>query len=665
MRSVLVISDQRESIDRTKQSLPDECSVFIANSEHEALELVRNISVDLVLMDAVVINDKVLETATKIKSDKPNCVVLCTLGVGSLDEDAPDLVSNKHQIFDFFIRKPIIPTEAAKIIQSAFEKQELLQELADLRHEAERVANNYAAPNVAAPALADVTSILTAMARILSTSFDLDRFMNLFLEIVADMLRLNRAALMIYDSASDEYRIKAHRGLLPQIASNTKLRETDVLPSWLISEGRLITKSEAETMRFSPTFRQLNAELGKLQAVVSIPLLARGNLVGILNIGPRVTGVPYTNPELETLFILASHVAVSIQDSRLYHQIQYQKRYIENILVHMSSGVITIDSDEKVVIYNRRAAEILKIPEAHVLNRDLRALPSPLGDILFETLRDGKSYQKVEIQLALRQIPLEVSSYQIEDGGKVVSGSVMVFEDLSQRKQLECERRRSIELDLFNRITAAMAHEIKNPLVSIHTFVELLPSQFDDPEFRDNFSATVQSDVKRLDEIVEKIVSFADPTPHNFELGDIEALLNDCIRLLKEEGVDQGVDISLTCESETPPIRYDRTRMTKAFLYLMLYLVRDVDLPTKVKIAINPLRSNEAEKQLEIEIRCDGKMAPSEPLTDLFGLLSESQATIVDLGLSVSQRIIADHRWHLAAKASADGKLIFLVQIGS
>jgi two-component system sensor histidine kinase FlrB len=55
-----------------------------------------------------------------------------------------------------------------------------------------------------------------------------------------------------------------------------------------------------------------------------------------------------------------------------------------------------------------------------------------------------------------------------------VSGSVMVFEDLTAQKQLDEERRRADRLDFLNRVVGRIAHEIKNPLVSIKTFAELI-----------------------------------------------------------------------------------------------------------------------------------------------------------------------------------------------
>ena len=66
-----------------------------------------------------------------------------------------------------------------------------------------------------------------------------------------------------------------------------------------------------------------------------------------------------------------------------------------------------------------------------------------------------------------------------------------------------------------------MAHEIKNPLVSIKTFVELLEYQYDDPDLRDQFFHIVKYDVQSLDRITEKLFNFANKQSYRFEYGDI------------------------------------------------------------------------------------------------------------------------------------------------
>src|SRR5262249_53540003 len=132
-------------------------------------------------------------------------------------------------------------------------------------------------------------------------------------------------------------------------------------------------------------------EMAVLQAVVAIPLASHGQLVGILTLGQPISGGTYRRRETETLFNLATHLATAIRDIRVHHQLQYQKEFNERILQRMSSGVVTIGPEQRVVIMNRRAEEILGIAARGVLNRDLRGVPSPPGGLLFEKLSRGHS----------------------------------------------------------------------------------------------------------------------------------------------------------------------------------------------------------------------------------------------------------------------------------
>src|SRR5207253_973780 len=128
-----------------------------------------------------------------------------------------------------------------------------------------------------------------------------------------------------------------------------------------------------------------------LQSVLAVPLLAHGELVAILVVGQPVVGSTYGRRETETLFDLATHLATAIRDIALHNQLQREKEFSERILEHMSSGVITIGRDQRVGTMNRRAAEILGLAAPVVVGEDLRVLPSPLGDMLYDTLRSGRA----------------------------------------------------------------------------------------------------------------------------------------------------------------------------------------------------------------------------------------------------------------------------------
>src|SRR6185295_2260105 len=209
--------------------------------------------------------------------------------------------------------------------------------------------------------------------------------------------------------------------------------------------------------------------------------------------------------------------------------LQYEKEFNERILASMSSGVITIDPDQKVVAINERASAILGVPARDVLNRDLRVLPSPLGDMLFEALSKGRPVTRVELQLALRNLPLEVSTYPVMGDHTEPMGAVLVFEDLTAQRLLAQERRGADQLQLLTRVVARIADEIKNPLVSINAFMELIGERYDDASFRNQFSSVVGRDVRRLVQIFDKLAALVSEGDYRRDAMDIRSTVEECL----------------------------------------------------------------------------------------------------------------------------------------
>ena len=247
--------------------------------------------------------------------------------------------------------------------------------------------------------------------RAFAAGFDLPRALEMFLDAIGELVRPTRMALLLPDADAQEYRVATHRGLARPIVESVRLDAGQGLARWLAAQGRparLHDLSDPEITR----------ELKLLQSVLAVPLLAHGELVAILTVGQPLVGSMYRRGETETLFDLASHLATAIRDIALHNQLEREQQFSERILAHMSSGVITIGRDQRIGTINRRAEEILQLSSGEVLKQDLRALPSPLGDMLFDTLKTGRAAGRHEIQPALRGLWLEVSTYPVrgEDG---------------------------------------------------------------------------------------------------------------------------------------------------------------------------------------------------------------------------------------------------------
>ncbi|HEX9871989.1 MAG TPA: GAF domain-containing protein, partial [Candidatus Tectomicrobia bacterium] len=419
MKALLLVANKQERLAQLQKLLGEMHTLFTAESPADAVEFLQLTKVDVVIGAFDTRSPKVSQFFENVKAVQRHCVTL-----DLAPPPPPDGAGEETSIprTDFVLRRPFSREDLCQIIDQALEKQRLLEELASVRGQVS-MQPTPAAPKLNSDlSLSRIGQILRDFAKAFSAKSDLPRALNLFLDAIGEFLRPSRMSILTRNATTREFEIRAHRGLQPQIAESLRLRANEGLPLWLMTEARILHRAEVENHLHAPDYLDIHREMQALRTVASIPLIASGSLVGILNLGERVTGLSYTDDELEILFSLASQVAIGIQDINLYEEFHSQKTFIENILTHMSSGVITIGTDEKIRIYNHRAADILAKPSAEVIDEDLRHLPSPLGDLLYETLVHGVAYHKHEVVLSAGKHPLEVNTYQIFDEHRCLAG---------------------------------------------------------------------------------------------------------------------------------------------------------------------------------------------------------------------------------------------------
>ena len=153
-----------------------------------------------------------------------------------------------------------------------------------------------------------------------------------------------------------------------------------------------------------------------------------------------------------------------------------------------------------------------------------------------------------------------------------------------------------------------MGHEIKNPLVSIKTFVELLEYQYDDPELRDQFFSIVKHDVQTLDSITEKLFSFASKRSYRFEYGDINAAIHRATSaIFRVNAFRRSIsrtplrmlmnfiplcNIQITCSESIPLFKFDREQFENAITYILVYLMHNMKSLDKISVTSHSTMMN-------------------------------------------------------------------------
>jgi len=188
----------------------------------------------------------------------------------------------------------------------------------------------------------------------------------------------------------------------------------------------------------------------------------------------------------------------------------------DDILKHLNSGLFTIDRDGKIVYFNHAAEEILGYNESEAKGRDMRDLFSgrmpQLVESLLEVLNSKKQTPRNEMEIINRdgiKIPLGMSTSLLLDTNKTVRGVIAIFQDLTETKKMEEQIRAADRLAAVGELSAAIAHEIRNPLTAISGSVEVLNSEIDVSGENRRLLDLILRESNRLNDILSDFLLYA------------------------------------------------------------------------------------------------------------------------------------------------------------
>jgi two-component system nitrogen regulation sensor histidine kinase NtrY len=333
------------------------------------------------------------------------------------------------------------------------------------------------------------------------------------------------------------------------------------------------------------------------------------------------------------------------------HQIDARRRFSEAVLAGVSAGIIALDSQKKVTLYNRAAKEFLGIHNNDTLGKSVEELLPGISTLLEEANASKERFIQSEIALQLdkRALTLLVR-VTAERSYDVVDGYVVTFDDISP---LLSAQRSAAWAGVARRI----AHEIKNPLTPIHLAAERLRKKYaaeitSDPE---TFSRYVETIIRHVDDIgrmVNEFASFARMPAPQCEETDIRGLVQDIIfsQRCANESVEYDVAVS-----ESPMLCWcDPTQIRQVIINLCKNAVESLLQDEKEHPVIHVILTQEA-KHAVITIHDNGKGFPENLLDRLTEPYVTTRAKGTGLGLAIVKKIVEDHQGELQLYNAASG----------
>lgn len=258
-----------------------------------------------------------------------------------------------------------------------------------------------------------------------------------------------------------------------------------------------------------------------------------------------------------------------------------------------------------------------------------------------------------------------------------VGGAVAIFwiqaRHLAERRALEAAMAREQRLSAVGNLAAGVAHEIRNPLNAISIGLQRLRREFPpaDPGPRveyTRFTQIMQSEISRLNDIVNRFLSLARPALHSVNEEPLAPLLRELVTLLSSQAAAQQVQLVEKLNLGGATIRMDRQQLTQAFMNVLLNALQA--MPTGGTATIqadvaavqdgNPIGR---ESVARIRITDTGPGIPAENLDRLFDPYFTTKDAGTGLGLALTHKIIQDHHGSIRAESQAGAGATFVIAL--
>src|SRR5438874_6664589 len=347
-----------------------------------------------------------------------------------------------------------------------------------------------------------------------------------------------------------------------------QFKEEEPLVQWLAAHHEPLILEELHRARATVTTFAIRRQLEAAGAAAAVGVLSREQLIGIMLLGPRLSGRIYGSTEQSALQVLCGQLAVAIENAVLFTEVQNARIYNEILLQNLTTGVVAADADGHITVFNQEAVQIAGL-NTNGGERTLNDLPAPLRDIIQTTLTSGERQEDREVELAGGTFARASSAIFRGQGGELL-GALMVVTDITALKRLELQIRRSDRLASLGTLSAGMAHEIKNPLVSIKTFAQLLPERYQESDFRATFSSLIVHEIDRVDSLVNQLLRFARPAKPLLRPMHVHEVLEKTLQLVQHRLYQKEIKLTQTLEASLDTIRADSDQMEQVFLNFFL-----------------------------------------------------------------------------------------------
>ncbi|MHA0856615.1 two-component system sensor histidine kinase NtrB [Paenibacillus sp. CMAA1364] len=337
--------------------------------------------------------------------------------------------------------------------------------------------------------------------------------------------------------------------------------------------------------------------------------------------------------------------------------LQLKDRY-ENILEHLDCGIILFNASGRIRYINMKMARIFEVSSSSLIGCSLtqllrhqhlnRSTKRRLLSIYKEAIFNRKANHEL-CDNEGRHWLINITYGEDMDGDFLFSAK-----DVTNYKKMEESAYQNDKLAMLGKISASIAHEIRNPLTSIRGFMQLLRSELKQLG-KDEYAKIILSEIDRANDIISEFLNSSKPSMPNKTIVNVSSLLNQVILLSESEALMKGCQIFLHNVQGFAFILVDMKQIKQVLLNIIKNAMDAMDDVVKSDGGKIEVYTSMVDDHVRIHVSDNGKGMDRNTMLRLFEPFYTTKDSGTGLGLSVSYGIINNHGGVISVE-SEEGK---------
>jgi signal transduction histidine kinase/DNA-binding response OmpR family regulator len=691
---ILIVDDEPRMVNSLKTLLTMEgYEVMGENDPAEALGLLERSDFDLMIADIKMPQYDGIELMRRAREKDPYMGVILITGYASL-ETAKNAVG--EGAFGY-LTKPLEFDELKLAVARGIEKRKI--ELERLRLLTElKVANETLQMKLVQ------LDALSSAGNLLATTVDLKEALTAILSLAIDVIGAKLGSVMILDANQKELYIGASCGLEDSVVQNTRMKLGSSISGYVAKTGRPLIVEDIEK---DPRFARINRQKYESKSLVSVPLIYKDRVLGVINLNNKTSGKPFTEDDLRLLHALAVPAAVAIDRANLIAEKIETINYL-TVLHGLAEKVSMLDDPKKIgeitfegmrklislesifwYDYLERSGELLlefhhgqlsenAIPEylqAVKLGNETITIGKPadtelLQDILirlFENFREvnGHSFKVVPLPIIFRRALAGVAvlvfppDYQFTDSLRELA--VLALTQTAAIYQRQKAVLNATQLVTMGRLIAEIGHDLKKPLTNIKGITQIYKERIKGKNARE-FFPEAEKEIGRLTELVKEMVEFSDPNKYETRKLSISELLDKSLKLLNSDLQNREIHLVKNYGPRQPEVMVNEPEMFQVFINILQNAVDSMDRGGTLTINVQEIAEDDL-RWLRVRIEDTGIGISEEDLGKIFTRYYTTKQTGTGLGLAIAERIILVHNGRISVKSKVGKGTTFMIDL--